>query len=247
MRRSLPQEFSHGAARNLGASLSSGSLLVFISQDATPVGERLAGDGSPRGCARGGALLRGRLRPPGRQRGRDARPSATSSTSFTAPGPGANGRRGWSGAVDGDDALLERQRQPSDGSSGKASRSSEDIIMSEDQDWCRRALLAGWEHRLRAPGGRPAFAQLHDRGRLSAASSTRALRPIGATWPARASPNGSCGRRRCATRGARSAGSCAARQARWIPYTVVYELRQGWRGSCSARDTSASRDASKAA
>src|SRR5262249_29991910 len=32
-----PSEFSHGASRNLGASLAQGELLVFISQDAYPV------------------------------------------------------------------------------------------------------------------------------------------------------------------------------------------------------------------
>ena len=33
-----PAEFTHGGARNLGASLARGDVLVFVSQDAIPVG-----------------------------------------------------------------------------------------------------------------------------------------------------------------------------------------------------------------
>ena len=40
LREIPPHEFNHGSARNLGAGASSGELLVFISQDATPIGER---------------------------------------------------------------------------------------------------------------------------------------------------------------------------------------------------------------
>jgi rhamnosyltransferase len=137
--REIPShEFSHGASRNLGARLAGGELLVFISQDAYPVDEMwlerlsapLREDPSVAGVY-GRQLPHAGARPPERyfldflygpeprrQQAAGTRELTMESTLFSNVNA-AMPRALW-------------ERFPF----------AEDIIMSEDQDWCRRVLLA---------------------------------------------------------------------------------------------------------
>jgi GT2 family glycosyltransferase len=133
-------EFSHGASRNLGAGLSHGELLVFISQDAYPTDELWL------------ARLRAPLREDARVAGvygrqlphHGARPPECYFLDFLY---GPRGRRQVAAGpheltmqttlFSNVNAMVRRElweRYPF----------VEDIIMSEDQDWARRVLLEGY-------------------------------------------------------------------------------------------------------
>jgi rhamnosyltransferase len=139
--REIPaRDFSHGAARNLGASLAQGELLVFISQDAYPVEEDwLARLSAPLHAEEAVAGVYGRQLPhegaspperyfldflygpePRTQRAASSSELTMETTLFS--NVNAALRR----------ALWERFPFP------------EDLIMSEDQDWSRRVLLEGY-------------------------------------------------------------------------------------------------------
>jgi rhamnosyltransferase len=218
--REIPaHEFSHGASRNLGASLASGELLVFISQDAYPVDElwleHLTGplrEEEPLvGGIYGRQLPHAGARPPERyfldflygseprrQRAADTHELTMQTTLFSNVNA-AMPRSLW-------------ERFPF----------VEDIIMSEDQDWCRRVLLAGFtvvyepaaavrhSHNYTLAG---AFRRFFDSG----ASADRAYL-AGERESARVL-------RAAAVRYARGEFAWMWRtgQRRWIPYAAVYE------------------------
>jgi rhamnosyltransferase len=138
--REIPaSEFTHGAARNLGASLARGELLVFISQDAYPVGEDwLMALTAPLHADPQVAGVYGRQLPH-----EDARPPERFFLDFLY-GPEARTQRASGPAeltmqttlFSNVNAALRRElwrRHPF----------PEDLIMSEDQDWSRRVLLEG--------------------------------------------------------------------------------------------------------
>ena len=236
-----PREFSHGAARNLGASLSQGELLVFISQDATPADERwLARLSAP---LRTDALLAGVY---GRQvANEDATPPERYFLDFLyGPRPRLQ-RAGGLSELSMETTLFSNVNSAIRRELWERFPFVEDIVMSEDQDWSRRVLLDGWciayeplaVVRIRTGTRSP---------RPSAASSTRAPRPIGLTWPAKATPSGCCERRRCATRGARSAGFCGPGRPAGSPMRSSTSSPNS-PDSCSARGTSVSRNPSSAA
>jgi glycosyltransferase involved in cell wall biosynthesis len=133
-------EFTHGAARNLGASLASGQLLAFISQDAYPVDNQwltrltapLRSDEAVVGVY-GRQLAHDEATPPEeyflsflygptprRQRAAGIEELSMNTTLFSNVNA-AVPRNIW-------------QRFPF----------VEDIIMSEDQEWSRRVLLEGF-------------------------------------------------------------------------------------------------------
>ena len=213
-----PEEFNHGATRNLGAELARGDVLVFISQDAEPLGEewlaRLVAplsDDDRIGGAYGRQLAREDAVPPERyfldflygpsprtQQVADASQISMESTLFS-------------------NANSAMRRELWD-----RFRFADDIIMSEDQDWSRRVLLAGWwiayEPDAVVRHSHPytigsAFRRFFDSGvsadraYLAAERSNRALRSA-------------------ALRYLRGELGWLARsgQARWIPYASVYEL-----------------------
>jgi rhamnosyltransferase len=218
--REIPaHEFSHGASRNLGASLASGELLVFISQDAYPVDERwlehltgpLREEEPLVGGIYGRQLPHAGARPPERyfldflygsetrrQRAADTHELTMQTTLFSNVNA-AMPRSLW-------------ERFPF----------VEDIIMSEDQDWCRRVLLAGFtvvyepaaavrhSHNYTLAG---AFRRFFDSG----ASADRAYL-AGERESARVL-------RAAAVRYARGelAWMWRTGQRRWIPYAAVYE------------------------
>jgi rhamnosyltransferase len=213
-----PHEFSHGASRNLGASLARGDVLVFISQDAYPVAERwLERLCAPLRVDPGVAGVYGRQLPH-----TGARPPERYFLDFLY---GASARRQSAAGVaeltmettlfSNVNAAVRRelwQRHPF----------VEDIVMSEDQDWCRRVLLDGYavvyepdaavrhSHNYTLRG---AFKRFFDSG----ASASRAY--LAGQQSSRRVL------RQEAVRYARGELAWLWRtgQARWIPYTVVYE------------------------
>lgn len=219
LREIPPETFNHGGSRNLGASLSSGEILVFISQDATPMDsdwlQRLTRpllQDAKVGGVYGRQVANEDATPPERyfldflygpepRRQRAAQPSElTMETTLFSNANGAIRRSLW-------------ERFPF----------VEDIIMSEDQDWSRRALLDGWcivyEPRAAVRHSHPytitsAFRRFFDSG----ASADRAYL-AGAEDSERVL-------RSSAIRYARGEIAWLVRsgQARWIPYTCIYEL-----------------------
>jgi rhamnosyltransferase len=217
-----PQEFNHGSSRNLGAASSSGELLVFISQDATPIGERW--------LERLTAPLRERPEVAGVYGRQIANEDATPPERYFLDflyGPSARVQRA-SGVAE-----LSMETTLFSNANGAIRRSSwgefpfvEDIIMSEDQDWSRRALLAGAtivyepEAAVRHSHAytlRSAFRRFFDSG----ASAERAY------LAGKAESNRVL--RKEAVRYARGelGWLLRTRQGRWIPYTLLYELAKG--------------------
>lgn len=214
-----PETFNHGASRNLGASLSHGDPLVFISQDAVPVGNGWLE-----------ALTRPLREDPqvggvyGRQIANDdAAPPERYFLDFLY-GPGARRQR-----VAGKRELSMETTLFSN-ANGAMRRSLweefpfvEDIIMSEDQDWSRRALLAGWTIAYE-----PQAAVRHSHA-YTLSSAFRRFFDSGAS----ADRAYLAGERESA-QVLRAAALRYARgeirwllqtgQARWIPYTALYEL-----------------------
>jgi GT2 family glycosyltransferase len=218
VREIAPHEFSHGSARNLGASLAQGELLVFISQDAYPVDERwLARLSAPLRADPSVAGVYGRQLPhdgaspperyfldflygsaPRRQRASGAHELTMQTTLFSNVNSAIR-RELWEGFP-----------------------FVEDIIMSEDQDWSRRVLLEGFtivyepeaavrhSHNYTLTG---AFRRFFDSG----ASADRAYL-AGERASSRAL-------RAAAIRYARGELTWLWRsgQRRWIPYATLYE------------------------
>lgn len=221
--REIPaHEFNHGSARNLGAGASSGELLVFISQDATPIGERW--------LERLTAPLREQPQVAGVYGRQIANEDATPPERYFLDflyGPAARVQRA-AGVSE-----LSMETTLFSNANGAIRRSSwerfpfvEDIIMSEDQDWSRRALLDGGtivyepEAAVRHSHAYTlgsAFRRFFDSG----ASADRA-------YLAGAAASGRVLRRE-AVRYARGELGWLLRtgQVRWIPYTVLYELAKG--------------------
>jgi rhamnosyltransferase len=213
-----PREFSHGAARNLGARLAQGEFLVFISQDAYPVDrEWLTTVIAPLRVDAGVAGVYGRQLPhegasppelyflnflygaePRRQQARGTHELSMDTTLFSNVNA-AMPRNIW-------------ERFPF----------VEDIIMSEDQEWSRRVLLEGYtivyEPRAAVRHSHnytlsAAFRRFFDSG----ASSDRAYM-AGERHSSRVL-------RQAAIDYARGELTWLwrSRQRRWIPYAAVYE------------------------
>jgi rhamnosyltransferase len=217
--REIPtEEFGHGSARNLGASLAHGDVLVFTNQDAYPASERwLARLVAP---LRADAQVAGVY---GRQLAHlDARPPEVYFLDFLyGPEPRVQRVRG-EGELSMQTTLFSTANGAMRRATWEAFPFPEDIVMSEDQDWSRRVLLAGHtivyepeaavRHSHNYTMGR-AFRRFFDSG-VSAEraylaggrSSNRALRAS-------------------ALRYARGELAWLWRtgQTRWIPYTMLYE------------------------
>jgi rhamnosyltransferase len=213
-----PSSFTHGAARNLGAQRSSGSVLAFISQDAFPV--------DPTWLRRLIAPLRSAADVAGvygRQLAHDgAHPPEVFFLDFLY-GPNYRVQR-----VDSvrdlsmDTTLFSNVNASMPRSMWERFPFVEDIIMSEDQDWSRRALLAGFKLVYEPAAAvrhshnytlRSAFRRFFDSG----VSADRAYL-AGERESARVL-------RAAAFRYARSELAWLARtgQLRWMPYAALYE------------------------
>jgi rhamnosyltransferase len=213
-----PSEFNHGATRNLGARQAAGEVLVFISQDAEP----LASDWL--------RLLTAPLRDDdrlagvyGRQLARDdAVPPERFFLDFLyGPRPRLQEVAGAS-EISMQSTLFSNANSAIRRAVWEDFPFAADIIMSEDQEWSRRVLLAGWrlayEPRAVVRHSHPytiadAFRRFFDSG----VSSERAY--LGGE-PSRAVL------RRTALEYMRNELGWLIRSgnARWIPYTSVYEL-----------------------
>jgi rhamnosyltransferase len=135
-----PADFSHGASRNIGAGLSRGEWLVFISQDAFPVDDdwlrRLIAPMREDSTVAG---VYGRQLPH-----EGARPPEIYFLGFLY---GAQARRQTArdaGELSMDTTLFSNVNAAIRRSLWEKYPFVEDIIMSEDQDWSRRVLLAGY-------------------------------------------------------------------------------------------------------
>lgn len=218
--REIPaHEFSHGSARNLGASLASGEWLVFISQDAHPVDERwlerLTGPLRERESLVGGVYGR-QLPHPG------ATPPERYFLDFLYGSQARRQSAAGTHELTMETTLFSNVNAAMPRSLWERFPFVEDIIMSEDQDWSRRVLLDGFtvayeptaavrhSHNYTLGG---AFRRFFDSG----ASADRAYL-AGERESARAL-------RAAAIRYARGELQWMWRtgQRRWIPYTVVYE------------------------
>lgn len=139
LHRIPPEEFGHGRTRNLGAELARGEFLVYIPQDATPVG---------------GDWLEKLLRP-------FAHPDVAGAYSRQVPRQDANAMEkfflgeAYSGKPEiktlaqGEEALLARCFFSTVSGAIRASVWAdhpfrEDIIMSEDQAWAAEVMQAGY-------------------------------------------------------------------------------------------------------
>ena len=218
VREIAPHEFSHGSARNLGASLAHGEVLVFISQDAYPVDERW--------LSRLSAPLR--LDPEvagvyGRQLPHDgATPPERYFLDFLYGAEPRRQRAASVGELTMQTTLFSNVNAAMRRELWERFPFVEDIIMSEDQDWCRRVLLEGFTIVYE-----PAAAVRHSHNYTLKAAFRRFF-DSGASAD-RAYLAGD----RAAERALRSAALRYASgelawlwrtgQRRWIPYAAVYE------------------------
>lgn len=213
-----PHEFQHGRTRNLGARLAGGEVLVFTSQDAfaasgtwlADLTAPLASDGNVAGVY-GRQLPHQGATPPERYfldflygtEPRGQRLAREESLSFEATlfsnVNSAIPRRVW-------------EEHPF----------AEDVVMSEDQEWSRRVLLAGLEIVYE-----PSAAVYHSHA-YSLAGAMRRFFDSGVSAE-RSYVAGDASKAALWRAGARYARGemswlWTTGQRRWIPYAAVYEL-----------------------
>jgi rhamnosyltransferase len=211
-----PEEFGHGRTRNLGASLASGDVLVFTSQDAYAADEHwLARLVAP--------LARDEVAGSyGRQLPHvGARPPERYFLDFLY-GPEPRTQR-----LEDDTEPSFEQTLFSNVSSSmrratwEAFPFADDLIMSEDQEWSRRVLRAGYELAYVAE------AVVHHSHSYSIAAAFRRFFDSGASAERSYAAGGDgTALRRAAVRYARGEVTWLweTGQRRWIPYTAAYEL-----------------------
>ncbi|HWH44027.1 MAG TPA: glycosyltransferase [Thermoleophilaceae bacterium] len=218
--RILPEEFDHGATRNMAVGLARGETLVFLSQDAIPEGEGwLAALVAPLAAEPEVAGVYARQLPDER-----AKPPERYFLEFLY---GSSPRR--QRAAGPEDLTLETTMFSNVSSAirrslwEEAGGFAEDIVMSEDQDWARRVLLAGHviayepaaavRHSHRYTIG-AAFRRFFDSGVSAERAYLAGERPASAAL------------RRAALRYARGEASWLVRNgyAHWLPYAAAYEF-----------------------
>jgi rhamnosyltransferase len=211
-------DFTHGASRNIGAGLARGELLVFISQDAYPLDqhwlERLT---APLRAQSDVGGVYGRQLP---QLG--ARPPEVYFLDFLY-GPQERRQRASSVAeLSMETTLFSNVNAAMPRTLWQRFPFVEDIIMSEDQDWSRRILLAGYSI-VYEPSA--AVRHSHD---YTLTSALRRFFDSGVSaeraYLAGAQPSRRI-LRAAAVRYARGELTWLSRtgQRRWIPYAIVYE------------------------
>ncbi len=210
-------EFNHGATRNLGAELARGEILVFTTQDAEAVGSRwLAELITPLADDRVAGVY-------GRQLPNDgAAPAERYFLDFLYGGSGRTQEAADSSELSMETTLFSNVSSAIPRRVWERFPFVDDIIMSEDQEWACRVLLAGFRL-VYEPGAavrhshaytlRSAFKRFFDSG----ASAERA-------YLAGARPSGRALRRNAVSyaRG-ELAWLWRTRQRRSIPYAVLYE------------------------
>jgi rhamnosyltransferase len=219
LRRIPAASFTHGGARNLGASIARGDVLVFTSQDTLPENDRwLATLVAPLRTDPSTAAVYGRQRP-----FESASPPERYFLDFLY-GPTPRVQRALnSGDLSMETTLFSNANSAIRSAIWKQVPFSEDILMAEDQEWAVRVLRAG--HAIRYE---PAASVLHSHA-YTIRSAFRRFFDSGATadrtylaGAARASR----ALRRNALRYARGELAWLWKSGRkgWIPYAIVYEL-----------------------
>lgn len=213
-----PERFSHGASRNIGCREARGELLVFVSQDAIPVGEHwLATLTEP---LRGTDKLAGAY---GRQLPHpSARPPERYFLDFLY---GAAPRLQAASHVEElsmDTTLFSNVNAAMPRAIWERFPFAEDIVMSEDQEWSRRVLLAGYGVRYVPEAAvrhshnytlSAAFRRFFDSGMSSDRAYLAGQKPSAAVLRRKAIEY-ALGELRWLWR---------TGQRRWIPYAIVYE------------------------
>lgn len=212
-------EFNHGATRNLGAELSRGETLVFTSQDA--YAERddwLAELTQPLDRDADLAGVYGRQLPH-----HDATPPERFFLDFLYGSEPRTQRASGTDELSMTTTLLSNVNAAIRRGAWEQFGFADDIMMSEDQEWAVRVLLAGWGLGY-APRAavrhshpytvRSAFRRFFDSGVSAERAYLAGSRPSAMTL------------RREAARYAREEVAWLVRngEARWLPYTAVYEL-----------------------
>jgi rhamnosyltransferase len=213
-----PSEFGHGRTRNLGAELANGEVLVFTSQDAYAADETW--------LARLVASLESGVRFAGvygRQLPHDdATPPERYFLDFLY-GPEARVQRlDGEAEPDFEQTLFSNVNSAIPRAVWREFPFAESLIMSEDQEWSRRVLQAGYELVYE-----PAAA-VHHSHRYSIATAFRRFFDSGvsAERSYAAGRGGSSALRRAGARYARGEVGWLweTGQRRWIPYAAAYEL-----------------------
>lgn len=217
-----PDQFVHGATRNLAARLSHGDVLVFTVQDAVPTDERwlAALVGALEGEGVAGAY--GRQLPH-----EDASPPERFFLEFMYGPTGRVQRLADVEELTFEQTLFSNVNSAIPRRVWESNPFQDDVAMSEDQEWSRRMLLSG-----RAIAYEPRAAVRHSHT-YSLAGAFRRFYASGASAD-RAYVAGDTSRtalrnamRRYAVKELRWLWQ--TRQRRWIPYTVIYELSK-WAG-----------------
>lgn len=212
-------EFSHGATRNRAAELAKGEILAFTSQDAYPERpdwlERLT---RPLHEDSELAGVYGRQLPH-----HDATPPERFFLDFLYGAAPRTQRAGRTEDLSMETTLFSNANSAIRRSAWERFPFADDLIMSEDQDWSVRVLLAG--HALRYEPG----AAVRHSHRYTVASAFRRFFDLGVSaeraFLAGARPSSRVLRRR-ALRYAKEEVTWLIREghAAWVPYAAVYEL-----------------------
>ena len=214
-----PSEFGHGRTRNLGATLAAGEVLVFTSQDAYATDETwLAKLVEPLAGEHTRAGVYGRQLPHD-----DATPPERYFLDFLyGPEPRVQRLDESEGEPHFEQTLFSNVNAAIPRSIWHEFPFADDLIMSEDQEWSRRVLRAGYELVYE-----PAAA-VHHSHRYSIAAAFRRFFDSGvsAERSYAAGGGGSSALRRAGARYARGEVEWLweTGQRRWIPYTAAYEL-----------------------
>jgi rhamnosyltransferase len=212
-----PEEFGHGRTRNLGASLAAGDVLVFTSQDAYAADEHwLARLVAP--------LEREEVAGSyGRQLPHDdASPPERYFLDFLYGPDSRLQRLEGSGEPSFEQTLFSNVSSAMRRATWEEFPFADDLIMSEDQEWSRRVLRAGFELAYVAD------AAVHHSHRYSIADAFRRFFDSGvsAERSYAAGGNGPGALRRAGVEYAKGEVEWLweSGQRRWIPYAAVYEL-----------------------
>lgn len=210
-------EFGHGRTRNLGASLAGGNVLVFTSQDAYAADEHwlellvkpLARDEV--------AGSYGRQLPH-----EDATPPERYFLDFLYGPESRTQRLAGDGEPSYEQTLFSNVNSAMRRATWEQFPFADDLIMSEDQEWSRRVLRAGFELVYVAD------AVVHHSHRYSVAAAFKRFFDSGvsAKRSYAAGSNGSGALRRAGARYAKGELEWlwGTGQRRWIPYAAIYEL-----------------------
>jgi rhamnosyltransferase len=213
-----PGEFHHGRTRNLGASLSRGDVLVFTSQDARAASDSWLGElTAPLEKDTSIAGVYGRQLPHD-----DATPPERYFLDFLyGPHPRVQ-RVATEETLTFETTLFSNVNSAIPRGVWQTYPFSEDVVMSEDQEWSRRVLVAGY-----AIAYVPE-ATVHHSHAYSLAGAMRRFFDSGVSADRSyvAGDSSKAALREAALRYARGEVSWlwSTGQRRWIPYAALYEL-----------------------